>query len=146
MSEDDWDLVMKVNLKSVYVMTKIIQKTFIRQRSGAIINISSVVGLSGNAGQTNYSATKAGMVGFTKSIAKEIGSRNIRCNAIAPGFIETEMTKQLPDDVRKDWITKIPLRRPGYAEDIADVALFLASDLASYVTGQVIPVCGGMHM
>ncbi|MGI6719167.1 MAG: 3-oxoacyl-[acyl-carrier-protein] reductase [Bacteroidales bacterium] len=146
MSEEDWDLVLKVNLKSVYVMTKVISQSFIRQRSGNIINISSVVGLSGNGGQTNYSAAKAGMVGFTKSIAKEIGSRNIRCNAIAPGFIETEMTKQLPEDVRKDWITKIPLRRPGYAEDIADVALFLASDLASYVTGQVIPVCGGMHM
>lgn len=118
----------------------------LKQRSGSIINMSSVVGLSGNAGQSNYSASKAGLIGFTKSIAQELGSRSIRCNAIAPGFIETDMTAKLPEDVRKEWINGIPLRRGGKPEDIADVALFLASPLSSYVTGQVISVCGGMHM
>ena len=117
----------------------------LKQRSGSIINMSSVVGLSGNGGQSNYSASKAGLIGFTKSIAMELGSRNIRCNAIAPGFIETEMTAKLPDDVRKDWIKTIPLRRSGKPEDVAKIAVFLGSNLSDYVTGQVISVCGGMH-
>jgi 3-oxoacyl-[acyl-carrier protein] reductase len=146
MTEADWDLVIKVNLKSIFNMTKAVQKVMLKQRSGSIINMSSVVGLSGNAGQSNYSASKAGLVGFTKSMAQELGSRSIRCNAIAPGFIETDMTAKLPEDVRKTWIEGIPLRRGGKPEDVADVSLFLASDLSSYVTGQVISVCGGMHM
>ncbi|MGV8113912.1 MAG: 3-oxoacyl-[acyl-carrier-protein] reductase [Lentimicrobium sp.] len=146
MTEADWDLVIKVNLKSIFNMTKAVQKVMLKQRSGSIINMSSVVGLSGNAGQSNYSASKAGLVGFTKSTAQELGSRSIRCNAIAPGFIETDMTARLPEDVRKAWIEGIPLRRGGKPEDVADVSLFLASDLSSYVTGQVISVCGGMHM
>jgi 3-oxoacyl-[acyl-carrier protein] reductase len=115
-----------------------------KQRSGSIINMSSVVGVSGNAGQSNYSASKAGMIGFTKSVAREVGSRNIKCNAIAPGFIITEMTDNLPEDVKKDWIEKIPLRRGGVPEDVASTALFLASDMSDYVTGQVLQVCGGM--
>ena len=146
MTEADWDLVIKVNLKSIFNMTKAVQKVMLKQRSGSIINMSSVVGLSGNAGQSNYSASKAGLVGFTKSMAQELGSRSIRCNAIAPGFIETDMTAKLPEDVRKAWIEGIPLKRGGKPEDVADVSLFLASDLSSYVTGQVISVCGGMHM
>lgn len=146
MSEADWDLVIKVNLKSIFNMTKAVQRVMLKQRSGSIINMSSVVGLSGNAGQSNYSASKAGLIGFTKSIAQELGSRNIRCNAIAPGFIETDMTAKLPEDVRKNWIEGIPLKRGGKPEDVADIALFLASPLSSYVTGQVISVCGGMHM
>jgi 3-oxoacyl-[acyl-carrier protein] reductase len=145
MNESDWDLVIKVNLKSIFNMTKAVQKQMLKQRFGSIINMSSVVGLSGNAGQSNYSASKAGLVGFTKSIAQEIGSRNIRCNAIAPGYIETEMTAKLSEDVRKAWAEKIPLRRGGKPQDVADAALFLASDLSSYITGQVISVCGGMH-
>lgn len=146
MTELDWDLVMSVNLKSVFNLTKAVQRIMIKQKSGSIINMSSVVGVNGNAGQSNYSASKAGMIGFTKSIAQELGSRNIRCNAIAPGFIETEMTHKLPDDVRLKWISEIPLRRSGKPEDVADVAVFLASDLSSYVSGQVISVCGGMSM
>jgi 3-oxoacyl-[acyl-carrier protein] reductase len=146
MTEADWDLVIKVNLKSIFNMTKAVQRVMLKQRSGSIINMSSVVGLSGNAGQSNYSASKAGLIGFTKSIAQELGSRNIRCNAIAPGFIETDMTAKLPEDVRKNWIEGIPLKRGGKPDDVADVALFLASPLSSYVTGQVISVCGGMHM
>jgi len=146
MTEADWDLVIKVNLKSVFNMTKAVQKVMLKQRSGSIINMSSVVGVGGNAGQSNYSASKAGLIGFTKSIAQELGSRSIRCNAIAPGFIETDMTAKLPDDVRKVWIDGIPLKRGGKPEDVADVSLFLASDLSSYVTGQVISVCGGMKM
>lgn len=146
MTEQDWDLVINVNLKSAFNLTKAVQRTMIKQRSGAIINMSSVVGVNGNAGQSNYSASKAGMIGFTKSIAQELGSRNVRCNAIAPGFIETEMTHKLPDDVRTQWISTIPLRRSGKPEDVADVAVFLASDLSAYVTGQVISVCGGMSM
>lgn len=146
MTEADWDLVIKVNLKSIFNMTKAVQKVMLKQRSGSIINMSSVVGLSGNAGQSNYSASKAGLIGFTKSMAQELGSRSIRCNAIAPGFIETDMTAKLPEDVRKNWIEGIPLKRVGKPEDVADVALFLGSDLSSYVTGQIISVCGGMHM
>ena len=125
-------------------MTKAIQKVMLKQRFGSIVNMSSVVGLGGNAGQSNYAASKAGLIGFTKSIAQELGSRSIRCNAIAPGFIETDMTAKLPQDVREEWIKTIPLRRAGTPEDVANVALYLASDLSSYVTGQVISVCGGM--
>jgi 3-oxoacyl-[acyl-carrier protein] reductase len=145
MSEQDWDMVIKVNLKSIFNMTKAIQRNMLKQRSGSIINMSSVVGLSGNAGQSNYSASKAGLIGFTKSVAQEFGSRGIRCNAIAPGFIETAMTDKLPEDVRDNWIKTIPLRRSGKPDDVANIALFLASDLSSYVTGQVISVDGGMH-
>lgn len=145
MTEKDWDMVININLKSVFNLTKAVQRTMLKARKGAIVNMSSVVGVSGNAGQANYSASKAGIIGFTKSIAKELGSRNIRCNAIAPGFIITEMTKKLPLEVREEWAKKIPLRRGGTPEDIANVALFLASDLAAYVTGQVINVCGGMN-
>jgi 3-oxoacyl-[acyl-carrier protein] reductase len=144
MQEQDWDIVMTVNLKSVFNLTKAVQRVMMKQRYGSIINMSSVVGVEGNAGQSNYSASKAGMIGFTKSIAQELGSRNIRCNAIAPGFIETEMTHQLKEDVREAWIKTIPLRRSGKPEDVADVAAYLASDMSSYVTGQVINVCGGM--
>lgn len=144
MTETDWDLVLKVNLKSVFNLTKAVQKYMLKQRFGSIINMSSVVGVNGNAGQSNYSASKAGLIGFTKSIAQELGSRNIRCNAIAPGYIETKMTEKLSEEVRNEWIKSIPLRRAGQAGDVADVATFLASDLSSYVTGQVINVCGGM--
>lgn len=144
MEEKDWDIIMAVNLKSVFNLTKAIQRPMLKQRSGSIINMSSVVGLDGNGGQSNYAASKAGIIGFTKSIAKELGSRNIRCNAIAPGFIETEMTAALNADVRDAWIQSIPLRRGGKPEDVADVCTFLGSDLSSYVTGQVISVCGGM--
>ncbi|PLX02030.1 MAG: beta-ketoacyl-ACP reductase [Marinilabiliales bacterium] len=144
MQEKDWDMVLTVNLKSVFNLTKAVQKPMMKQRFGTIINMSSVVGVSGNAGQSNYSASKAGMIGFTKSIAQELGSRNIRCNAIAPGFIETEMTHKLKEDVRDAWIKTIPLRRSGKPDDVANVATFLASDLSSYVSGQVINVCGGM--
>lgn len=146
MSEQQWDAVINVNLKSVFNFTKAIQRYMLKQRSGSIINMSSVVGVSGNAGQANYSASKAGMIGFTKSIAKELGSRNIRCNAVAPGFIITEMTAKLPEDVRKQWESSIPLRRGGTPEDIAKTCIYLASDLSSYVTGQTIHVCGGMNM
>ena len=146
MTEEQWDLVINVNLKSVFNLTKAVQTYMLKQKSGSIINISSVVGVSGNAGQANYAASKAGIIGFTKSVAKELGSRNIRCNAIAPGFIETDMTKALPEDVVKGWYEKIPLKRGGKPEDVANVVLFLASDLSSYITGQVISVCGGMQM
>jgi len=145
MQEKDWDLVIGVNLKSAFNLTKAIQRVMMKQRYGSIINMSSVVGVSGNAGQSNYSASKAGMIGFTKSIAQELGSRNIRCNAIAPGFIETDMTSKLNNDVREVWIKSIPLKRAGKPEDVADVATFLASDLSAYVSGQVINVCGGMN-
>lgn len=144
MTEQDWDLVINVNLKSIFNLTKAIQKPMLKQRFGSIINMSSVVGVQGNGGQSNYSASKAGIIGFTKSVAQELGSRNIRCNAIAPGFIETEMTAKLPEDVRKKWIDDIPLKRPGTPEDVAKLALFLGSDLSAYITGQVIHVCGGM--
>jgi 3-oxoacyl-[acyl-carrier protein] reductase len=145
MTEADWDLVITVNLKSIFNMTKAVQKVMLKQRSGSIINMSSVVGIEGNAGQSNYSASKAGLIGFTKSIAQELGSRSIRVNAVAPGFIATAMTDKLPDDVRKGWVQTIPLRREGQSEDVANVCLFLASEMSSYVTGQVISVCGGMH-
>lgn len=144
MTESDWDLIMQVNLKSAFNLTKAVQRTFLKQRSGSIINMSSVVGVNGNAGQANYSASKAGLIGFTKSVAQELGSRNVRCNAIAPGFIITEMTEKLPEEVREAWAEKIPLKRGGTPEDVADVCVFLASDLSSYVSGQVISVCGGM--
>jgi 3-oxoacyl-[acyl-carrier protein] reductase len=144
MTEDQWDSVIAVNLKSVFNLTKSVLMTMIKQKNGSIVNISSVVGVSGNAGQSNYSASKAGIIGFTKSIAKEVGSRNIRCNAIAPGFILTEMTEKLPEDVKRKWAEKIPLKRGGTPEDVANTALYLASDLSSYVTGQTIHVCGGM--
>jgi 3-oxoacyl-[acyl-carrier protein] reductase len=145
MTEDQWDMVINVNLKSVFNVTKALLSTFMKQKSGSIINMGSVVGLSGNAGQSNYSASKSGLFGFTKSIAQEIGSRNIRVNAIAPGFIETDMTAALPEDVRKEWAKQIPLRRGGKPEDVADVCVFLASDLSGYMTGQVLSVDGGMH-
>lgn len=144
MTEQQWDDVIAVNLKSVFNLTKAILRPMMKQKSGSIINMSSVVGVSGNAGQSNYSASKAGIIGFTKSVARELGSRNIRCNAIAPGFIITEMTEKLPEEVKNEWIGKIPLRRGGTPEDVADVTLFLASDLSAYVSGQVINVCGGM--
>jgi 3-oxoacyl-[acyl-carrier protein] reductase len=145
MTEEQWDAVINVNLKSVFNFTKAVQNIMLKQKSGSIVNMSSVVGVSGNAGQSNYSASKAGIIGFTKSIAKELGSRNIRSNAIAPGFIITEMTAKLPQDVREEWISRIPLKRGGTPEDVANVALFLASDLSSYVNGQVVNVCGGMN-
>lgn len=144
MSEEDFDAVMNINLKSVFNMTKAVQKIMLKNRKGAIVNMSSVVGVKGNAGQANYAASKAGMIGFTKSIALELGSRNIRCNAIAPGFIETEMTAKLNEDVVKGWRESIPLKRGGTPEDVANVCVFLSSDLSAYVTGQVINVCGGM--
>ncbi len=145
MNEDDWDAVINVNLKSVFNLTKSLLRPMLKQRSGSIINLSSVVGIKGNAGQANYSASKSGIIGFTKSMAQELGSRNIRSNAIAPGFIETEMTSKIPEEAKQQWIQAIPLRRAGSPEDVANVAIFLASDLSTYVTGQVISVCGGMH-
>ena len=144
MSEENWDDIMEINLKSVFNLTKASLRTFLKQKSGSIINMSSIVGVQGNAGQSNYAASKAGIIGFTKSIAQEIGSRNIRCNAIAPGFIATEMTDALGDDVINKWVENIPLKRPGTTEDVANCCLFLASDMGSYVSGQVISVCGGM--
>lgn len=144
MSEEDFDKVIEINLKSVFNMTKAVQKIMLKNRKGSIVNMSSVVGVKGNAGQANYAASKAGMNGFTKSIALELGSRNIRCNAIAPGFIETEMTAKLNEDVVKGWRDAIPLKRGGTPEDVANVCVFLASDMSAYVTGQVINVDGGM--
>jgi 3-oxoacyl-[acyl-carrier protein] reductase len=146
MTEDQWDEVMNTNLKSAFNLTKFASKPMMKNRWGSIINITSIVGVSGNTGQANYAASKAGMIGFTKSIAKELGSRNIRSNAIAPGFIETEMTEHLKDDVIKEWINDIPLKRSGTAQDVANVVLFLASEMSSFVTGQVIHVCGGLEM
>jgi 3-oxoacyl-[acyl-carrier protein] reductase len=146
MTEEQWDLVLKVNLKSVFNFTKAVQRIMLKQRSGSIINMSSVVGVSGNAGQANYSASKAGMIGFTKSIAKELGSRGIRSNAIAPGFIITEMTGVLDEEVKKAWESQIPLKRGGTPEDVANTCVYLGSDLSAYVTGQTIHVCGGMNM
>ena len=144
MTEEQWDAVINTNLKSVFNLTKAIQKPMLKQRKGSIINISSVVGVKGNAGQANYSASKAGINGFTKSVALELGSRNIRCNAIAPGFIETEMTGALDPKVVAEWRENIPLKRGGTPEDIANATVFLASDMSAYITGQVISVCGGM--
>lgn len=144
MSEGHFDEVIRTNLKSVFNITKAVQKSMLKERKGSIINISSVVGVKGNAGQANYAASKAGIIGFTKSIALELGSRNIRCNAIAPGFIETEMTAVLNPDVVKQWREAIPLKRGGTPEDVANLVVFLASDMSSYITGQVINVDGGM--
>lgn len=146
MTETDWDAVINVNLKSVFNLTKAVQKVMLKQRYGSIINMSSVVGIEGNAGQSNYSASKAGIIGFTKSIAQELGSRNIRCNAVAPGFIETEMTAKLSEEVKKNWIENIPLKRTGSTDDVANICIFLACELSTYVTGQVLSIDGGMHM
>jgi len=146
MDEEMWDLVIRVNLKSVFNFTKAAQKYMLKARTGSIINMSSVVGVNGNAGQSNYSASKAGILGFTKSVAKELGARNVRCNAIAPGFIITDMTAKLPENVKEEWIKSIPLKRGGLPEDVANAALFLASELSSYVTGQTLQVCGGMSV
>ena len=144
MSEEDFDRVLEVNLKSIFNMTKAVQRTMLKQRSGSIVNMTSVVGVKGNAGQSNYAASKAGVIGFTKSIALELGSRNIRCNAIAPGFIETEMTEKLGEEIITNWRNSIPLKRGGTPEDVANTTLFLASDLSAYITGQTLHVCGGM--
>ena len=144
MSEEDFNRVLEVNLKSIFNMTKAVQRTMLKQRSGSIVNMTSVVGVKGNAGQSNYAASKAGVIGFTKSIALELGSRNIRCNAIAPGFIETEMTEKLGEEVIRNWRNSIPLKRGGTPEDVANTTLFLASDLSAYITGQTLHVCGGM--
>ncbi len=144
MSQEDFDSVMSINMKSVFNMTKVVLPSMLKQKSGSIINMSSVVGIKGNAGQANYAASKSAINGFTKSIALELGSRNIRCNSIAPGFIETEMTESLGYETVKQWRDQIPLKRGGTPEDIANATLFLASDMSSYITGQVINVCGGM--
>lgn len=144
MSEEQWDQVLEVNLKSVFNLTKAAIKPMMKAKAGSIINLSSVVGISGNAGQTNYSASKAGIIGFTKSVALELGSRNIRSNVIAPGFIETEMTAQLDEKVVAEWANAIPMKRGGKPEEVAKAVTFLASDMSSYVSGQVLQVCGGM--
>ena len=144
MSEEQWDEVIRVNLKSVFNVVKAAQKPMLKQRAGSIINMSSVVGVKGNAGQANYSASKAGIIGFTKSVALELGSRNIRSNAVAPGFIETEMTGALDEKVVQSWRDAIPLKRGGTADDVANLCVFLGSDNSAYITGQVINVCGGM--
>ncbi len=144
MTEEQWDMVMNINLKSVFNMTKAFMRQMMKQREGSIINLSSVVGVQGNPGQSNYAASKAGIIGFTKSIAQELGSRNIRANAIAPGFIETEMTAVLPEDVKQGWYDQIPLKRAGKPEEVADTAVFLGSDMSSFVSGQTIHVCGAM--
>jgi len=144
MTEEMWDDVVNINMKSVFNMTKAVQRTMLKQREGSIINLSSVVGVKGNAGQSNYAASKAGILGFTRSIALELGSRNIRCNAIAPGFIETEMTGKLPEDMVQQWRDAIPLKRGGTPDDVANLALFLASDMSGYITGQTVNVDGGM--
>jgi len=144
MSEEDFDSVIEINLKSVFNMTKAVQRTMLKQRKGSIINMSSVVGVKGNAGQTNYAASKAGIIGFSKSVALELGSRNIRSNVVAPGFIETEMTAKLDEEVVKGWRAGIPLKRGGTPDDVANVCVFLASDMSAYVTGQTLNVDGGM--
>ncbi|MFT4778724.1 MAG: 3-oxoacyl-[acyl-carrier protein] reductase [Flavobacteriales bacterium] len=146
MSEEQWDEIMDINLKSAFNLTKGVLRTMLKARSGSIVNMSSVVGVKGNAGQANYAASKAGLIGFTKSVAAELGSRNIRCNAIAPGFIETEMTGALDEKVVQSWRDAIPLKRGGSTEDVANLALFLSSDMSTYITGQVINVDGGMLM
>ncbi len=145
MGEEQWDQVIEVNLKSVFNLTKHIMKPMLKKRAGSIINMSSVVGVFGNAGQANYAASKAGIIGFTKSIAKEVGSRGIRCNAIAPGFIASEMTDELDETVKANYITGIPLKRFGTGEDVANTCVFLGADSSTYITGQVISVCGGMN-
>jgi 3-oxoacyl-[acyl-carrier protein] reductase len=145
LTPEQWDEVMQANLKSVYNLTRQVMKPMMKARSGSIINLSSIVGMKGNPGQSSYAASKAGIIGFTKSIAQEIGSRNIRVNAIAPGFVETDMTHYLKDGGAEKWFEKIPLHRFGKPEEIADVALFLASDMSSYITGQVLSACGGMN-
>ena len=144
MTEEQWDMVIRVNLKSVFNLTKAVQKTMLSQRKGSIINMSSVVGVSGNPGQANYSASKSGIIGFTKSVARELGARNVRCNAIAPGFIETEMTAAIPEEYRKEWVDKIPLKRAGQPKDVANLVVFLGSDMSDYISGQVINICGAM--
>lgn len=146
MSEEQWDQVMAVNLKSVFNLTKHIMKPMMKQKSGSIINIGSVVGVFGNAGQANYAASKAGIIGFSKSIAKEVGSRNIRCNVIAPGFIATDMTHVLTDEQKKSYEESIPLKKLGSGEDVANACVYLGSDMSTYVTGQVLSVCGGLNM
>lgn len=146
MTEEQWDEVINTNLKSAFNLTKAVIKPMLKARSGSIINMSSVVGVKGNAGQANYAASKAGLIGFTKSIAAELGSRNIRCNAIAPGFIETEMTEVLDQAVVDQWRNAIPLKRGGQPEDVANATVFLASDMSAYITGQTLHVCGGMLM
>jgi 3-oxoacyl-[acyl-carrier protein] reductase len=145
MSEEQWDQVMETNLKSVFNLTKQVLRPMMKKRSGSIINMSSVVGVFGNAGQANYAASKAGIIGFSKSIAKEVGSRNIRCNVIAPGFIETEMTAELDDKTKENFLANIPMKRLGNGNEIADTCVYLASDLSSYVSGQVISVCGALN-
>ncbi len=144
MREEDFDEVIAVNMKSVFNMTKCVQRIMLKQRSGSIINLSSIVGVRGNAGQSNYAASKAGVIGFTKSVALELGSRNIRCNAIAPGFIKTEMTDSLDQKIVEAWMNSVPLKKVGNGSDVANSCLFLASDLSSYITGQVLNVCGGL--
>ncbi len=146
MTEQQWDEVINTNLKSAFNLTKAVQKPMLKARKGSIINMSSVVGVSGNAGQANYAASKAGLIGFTKSVAQELGSRNIRCNAIAPGFIETEMTAALDEKVVQEWRNSIPLKRGGNPIDVANATVFLASDMSAYITGQTLHVCGGMLM
>ena len=146
MSEEQWDDIMQVNLKSCFNLTKAVLRTMLKARAGSIINMSSVVGIQGNAGQANYAASKAGILGFTKSVALELGSRNIRCNAIAPGFIETEMTDALDEATVQGWRDAIPLKRGGKPEDVADACVFLASDMSTYITGQTLSVDGGMRM
>ncbi len=145
MSEAQWDEVIENNLKSVFNLTKNTAKVFLKQKSGSIINLTSIVGMKGQAGQTNYAASKAGIIGFTKSVADELGSRNIRCNAIAPGFISTDMTDALPEETKQTYFKQIPMSRFGSPEEVANVALFLASDLSTYVSGQVLSVCGALN-
>jgi 3-oxoacyl-[acyl-carrier protein] reductase len=145
MTETQWDEVININLKSVFNLTKVVVRYMLKVRKGSIINLTSVVGIEGNAGQSNYAASKAGIIGFTKSIAQELGSRNIRCNAVAPGFIQTEMTSSLNPEIIAEYMKDIPLGRAGSPGEVANLVLFLASDLSSYITGQVISICGGMH-
>jgi 3-oxoacyl-[acyl-carrier protein] reductase len=146
MKDEQWDLVLSVNLRSAFLCSREVARPMMKQRSGRIVNIASVVGLMGNAGQANYSASKGGLIALTKTTAKELASRNVNCNAVAPGFIETPMTQQLSEEARQAWLTNIPLGRPGTAQDVGDVVAFLAGPRSSYVTGQVISICGGMVM